>query len=223
MSGSFVLRAVEVVSAAGGRASTPRATPCAAPWRTARRTWTRPRCSRLCRPGRRRAAPPSSPRSACRGPSGGSGRGRRGRAPAGATTRQSSRGCASVTGPGRWGRRPWRRRPWSPARSPPAGEDAAEHPAGDLLAGAAAVGVGGVEERDAGVGRLADDRLGFRLLQRPRSPGLLAAEAHHAQAQPGHLQAALSESHVLHDPFLPPGHPLSSRCIDHRPRGLVAG
>ena len=48
------------------------------------------RCSGPCPPSRRRGAPPSSPRSASRSPSGGSGRGRRSRCRAGA-------GCASIS------------------------------------------------------------------------------------------------------------------------------
>ena len=81
---------VVVVLHATRTGSSRRGRPRAGPWRTARRTcWTR-RCSAPCPRAPRRAAPPSSPRSACAGPSGGSGRGRRGRCRAAAARRRST-------------------------------------------------------------------------------------------------------------------------------------
>ena len=62
----------------------------AAPSRTARRTCWRRRCSAPCPRARGRSARPASPRSACRRPSGGSGRGRRSPSAGGAARRRST-------------------------------------------------------------------------------------------------------------------------------------
>ena len=65
------------------------------------------------------------------------------------------------------------------------------------LALAAVVDVGGVEEGDAALDRAPDDRLGLRLVERPR-PLLVPAEAHHPQAHARHAQAGVAEIDVLH-------------------------
>ena len=139
----------------------------AAPWRTARRTCCWRRCSAPCRPARRRGAPPSSPRSACSGPSGGSGRGRRSRAPsrrsdASIAERMCLRESPPPFGPGVIGMKTLvaitassRRRN---LRTQASGRD---------LARAVGVDVGGVEEVDARLDRGADDRLGCRPRRAP--------------------------------------------------------
>src|SRR5690606_20106268 len=78
------------------------------------------------------------------------------------------------------------------------GEDPRQDAAGDLLAGAAAVDVGGVEEGDPGVGGAADEGFGAVLRQHPVLPSGRVAVAHHAQADTGHLHAGGAKPYVLH-------------------------
>lgn len=71
--------------------------------------------------------------------------------------------------------------------------------ADDLLAGAVGVHVGGVEEGDAGLQRLPDQRTRGRLVEGPlvRAP-VGHAVGHAAQADPRHVQTRRTELHVLH-------------------------
>ena len=138
--------------------------------------------ARLARRARRRAAPPSSRRSASPDRSGGSGTGRRSRGRAAASDASiDARTCL----------RP-RPRPFSPgivlpctfvattysSRVP---NSSRQHAPGDHLALAAVVDVGGVEEDDAALDRAPDDRLGLVLAERP-APLLAGPEAHHPEA-----------------------------------------
>jgi hypothetical protein len=66
-------------------------------------------------------------------------------------------------------------------------EELAEQPSGDLFAGAPGVHVGGVEECHAGLYGVPDDGFGRVLGQVPRLGGGVSV-AHHAQADPRHLQ-----------------------------------
>ena len=61
------------------------------------------------------------------------------------------------------------------------------------------VHVGGVEERDASVGRSVHD------CDRRRAVGL-EAERHRSKAEAGNFEAGSAESHVFHDPRVDPGH-----------------
>ena len=72
--------------------------------------------------------------------------------------------------------------------------------AGDLLGAAGRVHVGGVDEVDAGVQRLADQRLGLALLQRADGAPHAGAvtEGHGAQAKLGDEQAGAAEGVVSH-------------------------
>ena len=72
-----------------------------------------------------------------------------------------------------------------------------EQSSGGHLAGAARVGVGGVEEGDASFDRGPHDGLGLVLVEDP-GPIAVVPEAHHPEAHPGHPQAGPSEIHVLH-------------------------
>src|SRR2546423_97775 len=81
-------------------------------------------------------------------------------------------------------------------------EQLAEQAAGDLFADPGRVHVRGVEERDAALDGTAHDRFGFRFVQCPRAPRLVAV-AHHAQTDPGDLQAGRTQSHIVHAPILP--------------------
>jgi hypothetical protein len=62
-----------------------------------------------------------------------------------------------------------------------AGGELLDRAADDLLRGSAAVDVGGVPEGDAEIKRLAEDRLGRVLVERPRLHLTGSAEAHAAQ------------------------------------------
>jgi len=68
--------------------------------------------------------------------------------------------------------------------------------ADDLLGFAAGVDVGGVEEVDARVQRLADEV--DALLAVADHPVLAAAEVHAAETEPGHFEAGGAEGRVLH-------------------------
>ena len=72
---------------------------------------------------------------------------------------------------------------------------------GDLLRQPARIDVGGVDEVDAGIERLADQALGIGLLQvADLAPdALAAAEGHGAQAQLGDEEAGAAEGKVAHD------------------------
>jgi hypothetical protein len=74
--------------------------------------------------------------------------------------------------------------------------------ADDLLAGAVGVDVGGVEEVDAEVERLPDERPARGLAHRPRVVAAVGrAEAHAAEAEAGNLEAGAAEAggrHGLH-------------------------
>ena len=59
------------------------------------------------------------------------------------------------------------------------------------------VDVGGVEERDAALDRAPDDRLGRRLVEHPRTVGVVAV-AHHAEAHAGDVQAGRAEADLVH-------------------------
>src|SRR5262245_40410199 len=76
-------------------------------------------------------------------------------------------------------------------------EQLAQQPPGDLLGHAVGVGVGGVEERHTGLDGVPDDRLGLGFVEVP-GPFLLGAVAHHAEADPGHLESRAAQSCVLH-------------------------
>src|SRR6185437_11354670 len=65
----------------------------------------------------------------------------------------------------------------------------------DLLALAARIDVGGVEEVDPGLDRLAQDGQARVLVQRPVGH---AAEAHAAEAEPRDLRSRRSHAHVFH-------------------------
>ncbi len=77
-------------------------------------------------------------------------------------------------------------------------EQLAEQPPGDDLARAVGVGVGGVVEDHATVGRGLDERLRGVFLQHPL-PAAPVAEAHHAEADAGHAQAGRAQVDVLHE------------------------
>ena len=63
-----------------------------------------------------------------------------------------------------------------------------QQPSGGHLAGPLGVGVGRVEEGDAAFDGRPDDGLGCVLVEDP-GPVAVVAEAHHAEADPGHPQA----------------------------------
>src|SRR4051794_13245670 len=83
-------------------------------------------------------------------------------------------------------------------------EQLPEQPARDHLALAAVVDVGRVEEDDAALDRAPHDRLGGLLVERPRAL-LVAAVAHHPEADPRDAEARPAEVHVLHARTLPSG------------------
>ena len=69
----------------------------------------------------------------------------------------------------------------------------------DRLARAEGVGVGGVEEVDAVLDRLPEERSARLFVQRPGVGALIGCtEAHAAQAQGGYIQSGPSELHILH-------------------------
>ena len=77
--------------------------------------------------------------------------------------------------------------------------------AGDLLRHAPGVHIGGVDEVDAGVNRLAHEALGVGLLQVTDLPpdGVGATEGHGAQAKLGDEQAGTAEGMVAHGKRFP--------------------
>ena len=76
-------------------------------------------------------------------------------------------------------------------------EELREQPSGDLLAAAARVHVGGVEERHARLDRVPHDRLRILLRELPGPNGRIAV-AHHPEADPRDPEAGRAEAHVLH-------------------------
>ena len=81
------------------------------------------------------------------------------------------------------------------------GAEILQRPAGDLLAGAARVHVGGVEEVDPGLERRARRRAALLVLvEHPVAP-LAGAVGHHAEAEPRHLEAGGAEIDVFHRGF----------------------
>ena len=77
--------------------------------------------------------------------------------------------------------------------------EVAQRPPGELLAAAAGVDVRGVERRDAGLERLADDRAGRVLVEDPRVPAAVGvAPAHAAEDHPGDVETGVAELRVAH-------------------------
>lgn len=73
----------------------------------------------------------------------------------------------------------------------------AQHIADDFLARACRIEIGEVDEVNAIVERMADDRLGFGLIKNPGLPGF-RAHIHRAEAEARYFQAGLAKTGILH-------------------------
>ena len=176
----------------------------AAPSRTARRTCSTRRCSAPCRRGRRRAAPPSSPRSGCPGRTGGSGRGPRTRRRAAAARRRCRRGCACATGRASFGPGAHRAEaPWWRGRSPRGGRSTRRSSSPVTSSLTPSEYTSAVSKKlMPGLGRPADERLRRLLVEHPVAPrrGRRRSSCRDRSGTPSDPLRA--EPHVLHAPIL---------------------
>ena len=150
----------------------------------------------------------ASPRAASAGRRRAPGRGRRARPRAGAARRPARRAGGGARARRRSARRPSGSGPWSrarPGRGPRRAASASQRP---MISSerAAAVDVGGVDQRAAGLDE------GVELRVRARLVGLVA-ERHRAEREGRHGAAAAPERAVLHGHVLP-----AYRCVSRRRR-----
>jgi hypothetical protein len=80
-----------------------------------------------------------------------------------------------------------------------AADEILQRAADDFLRRAVRIDIGGVEEIDAELERLLDQRATFFLIERPRMwPAIRNAVGHATDAQPRHAETGLAEFHIIH-------------------------